>query len=141
MATSEQDRQQIAAIIEQYRRGFATVDVEALKAIWDQDYDNIIYIPQELAQPVQGWAKVEQYYQRIAGSLAGVRMMEVSDLSVDVLGEVAYAFCTFHFEAELKGQSEPRIADGRNTFILHCKSGVWKVIHYHESRPGSLTEK
>ena len=45
MTASEQDRQQIAAVIEQYRRGFATMDVEGLKAIWDQDYDNIIYVP------------------------------------------------------------------------------------------------
>ena len=49
MTASEQDRQQIAAVIEQYRRGFATMDVEGLKAIWDQDYDNIIYVPQEMA--------------------------------------------------------------------------------------------
>jgi uncharacterized protein YbgA (DUF1722 family) len=54
MAASEQDRQQIAAVIEQYRCGFATVDVENLKAIWDQDYDNIIYIPLEAAQSVRG---------------------------------------------------------------------------------------
>lgn len=53
MTTSEQDRQQIAAVIEQYRRGFATMDVEGLKAIWDQDYDNIISVPQEMAQPVR----------------------------------------------------------------------------------------
>jgi hypothetical protein len=50
MAFSEQDRQHIAAVIERYHRGFAKMDVEGLKAIWDQDYDNIIYIPQEAAQ-------------------------------------------------------------------------------------------
>jgi hypothetical protein len=55
MPASEQDREQIAAVIEQYRRGFATLDVEALKAIWDQDYDQIIYVAQELAQPVWNW--------------------------------------------------------------------------------------
>ena len=52
MAASEQDR-----------RGFATMAVETLKGIWDQDYDNILYIPQEAAQPVRGWAGVEQYYK------------------------------------------------------------------------------
>jgi ketosteroid isomerase-like protein len=138
MTASEQDRQQIAAVIEQYRRGFATVDVEVLKAIWDQDYDNIIYIAQEMAQLVWGWTGVEQYYERVAESLERVRTMTVSDLSVDVLGEVAYAFCTFHFEGEVKGQSQPRIADGRDTFILHRKSGMWKVIHFHESCPGPV---
>ena len=141
MTSGEQDKQEITAVIEQYRRGFATMDVEDLKAIWDREYDNIIYIAQELAQPVQGWTGVEQYYKRVTSSLEHVRTMTVSDLSVDVMGEVAYAFCIFHFEGEIKGQSQPRIADGRNTFILRRKSGAWKVIHYHESAPGSLMEK
>jgi hypothetical protein len=44
MTASAQDKQQIAAVIEQYRRGFATMDVEGLTGIWDQDYDNILYI-------------------------------------------------------------------------------------------------
>jgi ketosteroid isomerase-like protein len=134
MPASEQDRQQIAAVIEQYRRGFATLDVEALKAIWDQGYDQIIYIAQEMAQPVRGWVGVEHYYQRVARLLERVRIMAVSDVSVDVLGDVAFAFAIFHFESEVKGQ--PHIADGRVTFVLHRKSGTWKVIHYHESRPG-----
>jgi ketosteroid isomerase-like protein len=131
-----QDREQIAAVIEQYRRGFATMDVEALKAIWDQDYDHIIYLPQEAAQPVRGWAGVEQYYENIDGLFERVGTMTVSDLSLDVFGDVAYAFCIFHFEGKFKEQSEPFIADGRDTFILRRKSGTWKVIHYHESRPG-----
>jgi ketosteroid isomerase-like protein len=133
MTTSEQDRQQIAAIIEQYRRGFATMDVEVLKSIWDQDYDNLIYIAQEAAEPVRGWTRIEQYYESVAEFLGRVRTMTVSDLAVDVLGDVAYAFCTFHFEGELEG--ERHIADGRDTFILRRKSGAWKVIHYHESPP------
>jgi site-specific recombinase len=89
MAANEQDGQQIAAVIEQYRRGFATVDLEALKAIWDQDYDNIIYITQELAQPVRGWAGVEHYYKRVAESLERVRTMMVSDLRLPTLFAVS----------------------------------------------------
>ena len=133
MTASERDRRQIAAIIEQYRRGFAKMDVEALKSIWDQDYDNLIYIAQEAAQPVRGWTGIERYYERVAGFLGRVKTMTVGDLSVDVLGDVAYVFCIFHFEGELEGESH--IADGRDTFILHRKSGGWKVIHYHESPP------
>ena len=129
-----QNRQQIAAIIEQYRRGFATLDVAVLMGIWDQDYDHIIYIAQEMAQPVQGWAGVERYYQRVAGFLERVKTMEVSDISIDVLGEVAYAFLCFHFEGEVNGR--PHIAHGRVTLLLRRTNEAWKVIHYHESRPG-----
>jgi ketosteroid isomerase-like protein len=138
MAASEQDGQQIAAVIEQYRRGFATMDVERLKAIWDQDYDNIIYIAQEKAEPVRGWAGVERYYEGVARLLQRVRAMTVSDLSVDVLGDVAYAYCVFHFGGEMKGRSH--VADGRDTFILRRKGRAWKVIHYHESRPPTVAD-
>jgi len=89
MTASEQDRQQIAAVLQQYRHGFATLNAEELKALWDQDYDKIIYIPQELAQPVRGWAGVEQYYQSVVGALERVSTMTVSDLSVEIFGDVA----------------------------------------------------
>jgi ketosteroid isomerase-like protein len=135
MGTVEQDKRDVAAVIEQYRLGFATLDVETLNDIWDQGYENIIYIPLEAADPVRGWAAVEQYYNRVA-SLLRARVMTVSGLSVDVIGDVAYAFCTFHFEGEIKGKNHT--ADGRNTFILRRKNGAWKVIHYHESGPGPL---
>ncbi|MGI8485969.1 MAG: YybH family protein [Thermomicrobiales bacterium] len=136
MTVPEQDREEIAAIIEHYRRGFATMDVEELKEIWDEDYDHIIYIAQEMAQPVRGWAGVERYYQRVAQILGPGNTMAVSEEATDVLGDVASVFCTFHFEGEASGKSH--IADGRVTFLLHRKSGTWKVIHYHESRPGNL---
>lgn len=35
---NEQEHQQIATVIEQCRRGFATLDVEVLKDIWDQEH-------------------------------------------------------------------------------------------------------
>jgi ketosteroid isomerase-like protein len=129
----EEDRHQIAAVIEKYRRGFATMDAEVLKGIWDQDYDNLIYIAQGAAEPVRGWSGIERYHENVAGFLGRVQTMTVSDLSVDVLGNVAYAFCIFHFEGELEG--ERHVADGRDIFILRRKSRPWKVIHYHESPP------
>jgi hypothetical protein len=89
MTASEWDRQQIATVIEQYRRGFATMEIEVLKGIWDQDYDNLIYIAQEAAEPVRGWTGIEQYYEGVAEFLGRARIMTVSDLSVDVLGDVA----------------------------------------------------
>lgn len=132
---TEQDRTEIAVVIEQYRRGFEEMNAEMLKAIWDKDHDNIISIPMELAQPVRGWAALEHYYERVVESLERVKPMTVSDVSVDVIGDVACAYCTFHFEGDPKGESQPRVVNGRNTFILHRKIGTWKVIHYHESRP------
>ena len=98
-------------------------------------FDLIIYIPLEAAQPHTDWAGVEEYYKNVAAFVEWVKAMRVSDLSVDVFGDVAYAFCNFHDEVGFKGQSQPLILDARDTFILRRKGGAWKVIHYHESRP------
>ena len=54
MAASAQDRRQITEVIEQHRRGWEAMDGNQLKVIWDRDYDHIIYIPLEVAQPVRG---------------------------------------------------------------------------------------
>jgi hypothetical protein len=42
-------------------------------------------------------------------------------LSVDGFGEVAYVFCLFHFEGEVKGQSH--IADGRDPLSCAARAG------------------
>ena len=136
MTVSEQDRQEITAIVDQYRHAFAIVDMNVFKATWDKDYENIIYIPQERAQPVRGWPDLEQYFKSVEGAFEHVTVMSISDLSIDVLGEVAYAFFTYHFEAKVTGGDEPFAIDGRDTFIMHRKGGAWQVIHYHGSPPG-----
>jgi hypothetical protein len=56
MTANAQNRQQIAAVIDQYRRGFATMDVEGLTALWEQDYDQESR-PGPLAMPEEGDAR------------------------------------------------------------------------------------
>jgi ketosteroid isomerase-like protein len=138
MSTIEQDKQALVALVEEYRIGWKTMDVERLKSIWDRSCDNLIYIALELARPVRDWNGIEKYYERVAGQFETVTHMSIDDLSIEVLGDVAFAYCTFHFESKFKGQSETHLADARITFIFHRKNGIWKVIHYHESRPGPL---
>jgi ketosteroid isomerase-like protein len=134
MPTAEQERQQITMVIEQYRQGFLTLDAERLMAIWDHEYDQIIYIAQEMAEPISGWEGVAHYYHQVVRLLEHVTTMEVRDVSIAILGEVACVFLKFHFEGQINGRAH--IADGWVTFLLHRRCGNWKVIHYHESRPG-----
>jgi ketosteroid isomerase-like protein len=123
--TGNRSRRSLSSIAE----GLPLWTLKALTAIWDQDYDNIIYIPQERPQPVRGWVGVEHYYNSVAELFDRVRTMTVRDVSVDVFGDVAYAYCIFHCEGEMQGKRH--IADGRNTFLLRRSRGSWKVIHYH----------
>ena len=84
---------------------------------------------------MRGWAGVEEYYNNVAAFVEWIKTLRVSDPSVDVFGDVAYAFCHVHAEVVFKGQRQPLLLDARDTFILHRTGGAWKVIHYHEPRP------
>ena len=81
------------------------------------------------------WAGVERYYKNVAAFIERVKAMRVSDLSVDVFGDGGDALCHVHAEVGFKGLALPLLLDARDTFILRRTGGVWKVIHYHESRP------
>jgi len=136
MASMKADKKEIAALVESYREGFATLDAEKLISIWDRDYEEIIYCPIEAAEAVRGWPGIEEYYQGVTRHFTHVRSMEIANLSIDVLGDAAYAFFTFRFEGEVRDRSEPFKVEGRNTLIFRRTKDSWKGIHYHESLAG-----
>jgi ketosteroid isomerase-like protein len=61
--------------------------------------------------------------------------MRVDDVTIDVLGNTAMAFCRFRFVGEVEGRPEPFVASGRATFVCRRTGDTWKVVHYHESAP------
>lgn len=138
MGIMENDIEAVSEVLEQYRVGFATLDTRMLGQIWDQHYEKIVYIPMEAADVLRGWKEVQAYYQRIS-QLLDTQKMQLSDISIDTLADVAYAFCQFHYEGTVNGKEH--VVDGRCTFVMHRKDGVWKVIHYHESPLGPADVK
>jgi ketosteroid isomerase-like protein len=140
MAQPRTDREQISAVIEQYRHGFASMDVDLLKRLWDQHHDNLVYVASERPEPITDWQGISRYYEQLPAGLPSDRpisdlpiSMRVHEVSTDLLGDVACAFCTFRYEGPVVGQDEPLIAEGRVTFVLQRRSDSWKVTHYHES--------
>jgi ketosteroid isomerase-like protein len=105
-------------------------------AAWDRGYDSLIYVAQERSRHIRGWPELERYLAIVEGAFDRVTAMTIDDLSIDVLGDVAYAFFTYHFEAETPGGDEPFVVDGRDTLILRRTGGAWRIIHYHGSPPG-----
>jgi hypothetical protein len=56
--------------------------------------------------------------------------------SVGVSGNVADAFCIFHFEGDVNGQRERFIAGGRESVNRRHKNWTWKAIYHYESNSG-----
>ncbi|KAF0811155.1 hypothetical protein A167_00187 [Alcanivorax sp. S71-1-4] len=135
--SAAEDRRAIEALIDAYAEGFRALDAAQLTRIWDKSYPDIIYSPIEHADPLRGWQAIAGYYQRMTTLFSQVRMMQVSDLNIDLLGDVACAFFTFRFAGEMRGEPGPFQARGRNTVLFRRTGAGWRGIHYHESaRPG-----
>jgi ketosteroid isomerase-like protein len=133
----DDDASAIAAVVEQYRRGFAALDPDALVDLWDPTFSGIIYVAQEKPEPLHGWAAVEDYYRALPHVIpvAATEEMRVTDLSVEVFGDVALAFAKFHFVGERRDGGGEFTADGRVTFVLRRTEAQWRMVHYHESAP------
>ncbi len=127
----------VQRLVEEYRAGFAAVDPARLIGIWDRDHEGLIYVAQERAEPMYGWPAIEAYYTALPTVIPvdEVTEMRVDDVRIDVHGDVAVAFCNFHFSGARAGGGESFSADGRVTFVCRQRAGRWSVIHYHESAP------
>ena len=136
MTTSAQAKQQVVAVIEEWKAALSRNDVARVKRLWDQDYSNLLYIAEENNDAVKGWKGVSDYYDGLAKAVRRADW-RVDNLVVDVIGDAAFAYCTFVVKALIagvdNGKDREMVFDGRDTFVLHHKGGQWKIIHYHES--------
>jgi ketosteroid isomerase-like protein len=123
----------IAALIETYRLGFLHLDSEQLASIWDSQHDPLIYVAQEMEEPIHGWTDIQRYYAALREHLDEVLAKRVEDIKIDVLGDTAITFFTTHSIVKLKGRTTKYEPFARVSMILQRTSAGWRSIHYHES--------
>lgn len=129
------DHRAILTLIEDYAEGFRSLDAALLTRIWDKSYPDIIYTPIEHSRPLRGWCAIAEYYRHVTTLFSRVTDMQVSDVSIDLLGDVAYAFFSFRFAGEMRGEPGLFQVRGRNTLLFRRTLSGWRGIHYHESAP------
>ena len=120
------------AVIREWLSSCAAMDVERLKALWDQEYPQLIYVPEEHNDAMTDWAAISKYYDALPALVLSAEW-SMDNLMVDVIGDVAYAYFTFLVKAKVKGIDHTLVGDARDTIILRKTGGRWKIIHYHES--------
>jgi ketosteroid isomerase-like protein len=132
---ADTDRAAIAAVVETYRAGFASLDGTVLRSIWDPEFPTI-YSAIELDEPLHGKDEIDAYYERVTQNFGSASVMRIDDLAIEADGDLAFAFFTFHFEGSFAhAPDEPFVVDGRTTIVLRRTEAGWKGIHHHESRP------
>ena len=127
MAT-EQERQEVRQAVDAWAAAHTSGDPSRVKALWNQQYPNLVYIAEENEFPIRDWAGIADYYGDELKT--DNRAWSYDNLVLDVFGDTSYA------QAQVIGQagSSPRMEYVmRITFIFRKLAGQWKIIHFHES--------
>jgi ketosteroid isomerase-like protein len=123
----------IRDVIETYRSGFLELDPSRLASIWDHEHQPLIYVAQEKGEPLYGWPAIESYLRALPEHLEIISTMNLDQLSINPMGQMAVAFFIFRVSAKLRGRDGPHEPTGRVSMVLKNTPNGWRVIHYHES--------
>ncbi len=136
--TEQEDKDAIAKALTEWGAAFSSepIDVEGMKAIWDETFEHPVYQPEEFFEPWTSWAEIRAYWERVP-DLIKVRGFAPIDMDINVHGDVAWVWVRAYATLMMLKDGN-RMLDGqaRMTYVFRRRNdGQWKVIHYHESRP------
>ena len=128
MATSENEKARVLAVIEDWRVAMASGHAESAVSLWDTSYAYPVYMAPDFSHAKSDFESIRQVYVEQTEGMAGSQWT-LSDIVVDVLGEAAFVHCYVSIEAKFEGTA---MSFRDNTFILRNVDGEWKIILYHE---------
>lgn len=130
--TVDEDRDNIAALLEQYRLGFVTLNAEVLTGLWDQESEDLLYQALEETHPRRTLTAIANYYRSALTLGRGERVlaMNVGNVSIGIHRDMAHVLCHFEFIGD-QGRPDTRYeARGRASFVLVRRSAGWRIVHY-----------
>ena len=81
-----------------------------------------------------GWETYKNEIKKVQDSIQEFRITLNNDLTVRVVGKVAYAHATWKMDFLFKDGTR-RHLEGRLTEVLEKQKGRWKIVHEHASVP------
>lgn len=132
--------EEIEAFLASYAEAYNRQDYETLLSMWDQDDPDPIYIAEEINPPMQGWDRLNAYFNPKPGFLVldGIRN-EYTEVNAHYLSpELAIATYKLRFDIKVKGQRAMSSWD-RIMAVFRQKDGEWKMTAYAEAPMAPLT--
>jgi hypothetical protein len=132
---------EITAFLDDYVAKWNAYDSTGLKAMWDADEREPIYVAEE-REPLIGWAALEAYWA--AGASGGsTHLIKYRDLTArEIAPGVAHAFYRLSWNVYIPGGAYPRPIGGwvRATSLLRRKPAGWRLFHHIEAPEASIIQ-
>jgi len=124
------DEGDIKQLISMYAKAADEADPALASRIWCDSSDD------SLINPVGRWSGVEQimgFYRHDMGEMYSVRDLQISDVSVQVYTDAAWAEFNWNFSAKRKKGGSPVSFRGMETQIYRKNHDRWCLVHVHYS--------
>jgi ketosteroid isomerase-like protein len=128
------DETAVRAACTTFGQAMQAMDLEALKGLWDDGYEHLVYQPEEYEAACMTWDAIVDYWRYIPGVIG--RILEWREISSDVavLGDAALVYSRWHTAFEFKDSDESLAGDVRISAALRRTDDGWRFIQLHESR-------
>ncbi|MCB2109217.1 MAG: nuclear transport factor 2 family protein [Rhodobacteraceae bacterium] len=131
---------EIKAVLDDYIAKWNVYDIPGMKALWDSDEAEPIYVAEE-RDPIIGWQAMETYWG--GGAKTSTHLIKYSDLMArKAADDVAHAFYRLHWNVYIPGGAYPRPIGNsvRVTSLLRKKPAGWRLFHHIEAPEASIIQ-
>ena len=129
-AKAARDEEEIRQLISMYAKAADEADPTLASRIWcDSPEDSLI-------NPVGRWHGLEQimgFYRHDMGEMYSVRDLEISEVSVQVYSDAAWAEFNWNFSAKRRKEGSSVSLRGMETQIYRKNHDRWCLVHVHYS--------
>ena len=122
------EHQAVAEVNESFYRAFESLDLKRMESVWATDQE--IQCGHPGWRILRGWKPVMESWRQIFENTPQIRFM-LTDLSVEVRGELAWVTLYENLNSSLEGQNVA--ATILTTNIFRKSADGWRMIHHHGS--------
>lgn len=127
-----QEEQEVRSTILKAMANWSALDADSNAAYYTSS-DGAVFFDFTPMQYV-GWETYKNEIKKVQESIRNFTISVNDDLSVKVVGPVAWAHATWKMDFDYKDGTH-RHLEGRLTEVLEKQGGKWKIVHEHASVP------
>ena len=131
MTTAEQD---VRTTVREWLAAVKNLDFQAARALWDAEFDGLVYQPEEHEIPMTEWSAIERYWDDVPALVERVPGWDEIDSEVAVVDDVALVFTRLRTSIKIRDVQPTFDGEVRCSIGLRRTDAGWRLVHYHESR-------
>jgi ketosteroid isomerase-like protein len=135
MSAAEQGASQA---IDAWYGAISALDFKAMEDLWDRNFEQLVYQPQEHVRPLTTWEAILAYWRDEWYMVEALPRWRELEREIVVLGSAAAVYTRFDTSIQITDFERPFDGEMRFSNVLHQVDDRWLLVHHHESRIVSL---